>query len=133
MNALTTRLPNAFLGFDNLFRNMDEAFKGNNDFPPHDLLKFSDTEFTIELALAGYEKDNLKVVLDSNILTVEGERQKADANYLYRGISGRGFVKRFALADDLEIKNCDFENGMLVISLVREVPESEKPKLIDIK
>ena len=133
MNALSTRMPNAFLGFDHLFRNMDAAFKGENSFPPHNLIKASDTEFSVELALAGYDKDDLKVVLDNGILTVEGDRQREDVGYLYKGISGKSFVKRFALSDDMEVKDCEYENGLLIIHLVKNIPESEKPLLIDIK
>lgn len=133
MNAITTRMPNAFLGFDHLFRNMDAAFKGNNDFPPHDIVRFSDTEFNVEMALAGYGKDDIKVVLDSGILTVSGEKQRDDMDYVYRGISGKAFTKRFALSDDMEVKSCEYENGLLIVHLVKNIPESEQPLTIEIK
>ena len=133
MNALTTRMPNAFLGFDHLFRSMDSAFNGKNDFPPHDLVRASETEYSVELALAGYDKDDINVVLDNGILNVSGEKSRDDLDYVYRGISGKVFTKRFALSEHIEVKDCEFKNGLLIIHLVKNIPEEDKPVNIKVK
>ena len=133
MNALSTRLPGAFLGFDHLFRNMDSAFKGDNDFPPHDIIQSSETEFAVEVALAGYSQEDIKVLLDNGILTVSGEKQREGLNFIHRGISGKSFTKRFALAENMEVKDCELENGLLAIRLVKNIPETEKAIPIEVK
>ena len=133
MNAIARRTPNSFVGFDSLFNRMESAFKGDS-FPPHNLVKDDDTEFTVELAVAGFPKDNLNVVLDKGVLSVSGDRAASDdKDYLYRGISARQFTKRFAIAEDIEVAGCRYEDGMLFIDLVRNVPEDEAVKHIDIK
>ena len=133
MNALTRRQPNAFVGFDSLFNRMESAFKGDT-FPPHNLIKDDENEFTVELAVAGYAKDDLNVVLDKGVLSISGDRSESDdKHFLYRGISGRQFTKRLAIAEDIEVAGCRYEHGMLFIDLVRDVPEDEAVRNIDIK
>ena len=135
MNAIARRTPNSFVGFDSLFNRMSESFKGDS-FPPHNLVKDdeADTEFTLELAVAGFPRDKLNVVLDKCVLSVSGDRAESDSkDYLFRGISTRQFTKRFALAESIEVAGCRYEDGMLFIDLVRNVLEDEAVKYIDIK
>lgn len=128
MNAPITRTPNTFIGFDRLFKQMEAAFNGVQDFPHHDIIEVEPNRYSLEMAVAGYGKDQITVEVADSVITVKGERRDAPDSkcYLVRGISGKQFTKRFALSDEMEVTDAELSDGMLIISLRRNTPaESE--------
>jgi molecular chaperone IbpA len=126
------------VGFDRLFDMLENNSFGpaQENNPPFDLRKVGDNEYRIELAVAGFKPDELDITAQQNVLIVSGrkseEGEDKGADYIYRGIANRSFERRFALADHIQVKGADMHDGMLAIDLVREIPESMKPKRIDI-
>jgi len=119
------------LGFDRLFNNMNRINPTN--FPPHNLVKLSDEEMVLSLALAGYTEDNIDISVEAGTLKVSGELpQDDDLTYLHRGIAARKFTKSFALHEHLEVVGAAMKDGMLHIRLKYVIPEEKKPKKIPI-
>tara|TARA_R110002074_G_scaffold364979_1_gene538578 strand:+ start:271 stop:729 length:459 start_codon:yes stop_codon:yes gene_type:complete len=136
----TLNLPHlnkATIGFTQMFDQMERQFANSpngNGYPPYNIEQVNDDEFIISLAVAGFHMDDLDITKDDNVLSIEGTMPEADekATYLHKGISSRKFNREFTLADHVEVKHASLELGMLYIDLVREVPESLKPKKIAI-
>lgn len=125
------------IGFDNLFEQLNRTFansKTDGNYPPHNVVKLDDTHFVIELAVAGFAESEIDVELKENVLTVRGERTKADAEveYLHKGISARNFTRTFPLAEHIEVRGATVQNGILAIALEQVVPEEQKAKKIAI-
>ena len=122
------------VGFDRLFDLMDQSSRWAEDhYPPYNIERVSDDHYAITLALAGFTPDEVTITAEQNVLTIEGSKsQKADGEYLYQGISARPFRRMFNLADYVQVKGASFEQGLLKIELVREVPEAMKPRKIAI-
>jgi molecular chaperone IbpA len=124
------------IGFDRLFSMMDESlrFEPEDRYPPYDIVRIGDDSYRVSLAVAGFTRDQITVVQHQNVLMVAGRPSEKDdkTEYLYRGIAGRAFERRFSLADYVEVLGASFENGLLHIDLVRRVPEAMKPRRIDI-
>jgi len=121
------------IGFDRLFDLVNSAQRGNEDaFPMYNIERVGDDRYQITLALAGYTPDTVSVTAEQNVLTVEGRREEQKRDFLYQGISGRAFKRQFNLADHVQVTGAHFENGLLRIGLLREVPEAKKPRKIEI-
>ena len=106
---------------------------GDDNYPPYNIERTGQDTYHVSLALAGVAPDEISVTAGQNMLTVEGRKaDKGDHQYLYQGISGRSFRRQFSLADYVQVKGASFEDGLLKIDLVREVPESMKPRRIAI-
>ncbi len=121
------------IGFDRLFDLVNSAQRGNEDtFPMYNIERVGDDRYQITLALAGYTADNVTVTAEQNVLTVEGRKEEQKRDFLYQGISGRAFKRQFNLADHVQVTGAQFENGLLQIGLLREVPEAKKPRKIEI-
>jgi molecular chaperone IbpA len=123
------------VGFDRLFDMLDQTaqYQANDTYPPYNIERADDDNYRITLALAGFSPDEITITAEQNVLTVEGSKaQKPDTEYLYQGISARPFRRVFNLAEYVQVKNASFENGLLKIDLVREVPEAMKPRRIAI-
>jgi len=126
------------VGFDRLFDMLENSSlaQGGENYPPFDLIKLGDNDFRIELAVAGFRPDELDITAQENVLIVSGrkkdESEENGSNYIYRGIATRSFERRFALADHIQVRGADMKDGLLSIELVREIPESMKPKKINI-
>ena len=124
------------IGYDRLFQQlMDMPEKDNQTYPPHNLIKESDTEFKIELALAGFTKEEVKVVQEEQTLTISGNNsgKEGNENILHKGIASRAFSKIFPLHENIEVTEASFENGMVIIKLRQNIPEDKMPKLIEFK
>jgi len=132
------------VGFDNMFDHFERMFDGDVatfqtqvNFPPYNIVKTGDFTYDVELALAGFSKDDITVDYADNILTVKSvKKEKSDDDkdgVLHRGISKRMFSKAFTIADDVEVKGAELKDGLLKISLERIVPEGKKPRNIEIK
>jgi len=123
------------IGFDRLFNEIERNFPGTaNGYPPYNIVKISDDEYMISLAVAGFAMDNLDITKDKNVLRIEGTSPKVteEVQYLHKGIGARQFRREFTLADHVEVKSATLELGMLNIQLVREVPAELQPKRIEI-
>jgi len=142
MTHLTTfdinRLTPYAVGFDRVFDNLwkyAEHQSQSTGFPPYNIRKESETEFFIDLAVAGLSKEDLEVEHKQGEITVRStyENISDSAELIHRGISFKKFNRKFTLADDIEVKSAELKNGMLTIELERIIPEEKKPKLIEIK
>jgi molecular chaperone IbpA len=137
----TSNFERFYVGADALMKNLAEnaAYIANNAaaYPPFNLKKVSDNKYVIEMAVAGFAKQDIELTLDDNKLSIKG---KIDGNsdgdektsYLHKGIADRAFTRQFTLADNVEIHNANLINGMLKVWLEHVIPESAKPKKIDI-
>jgi molecular chaperone IbpA len=125
------------IGFDRLFdlldsvTGLDQATAG---YPPYNIERLGDNEYRITMAVAGFAQDEVRVDVKEQTLTVAGARKAEDKGrqYLHRGIAARNFERRFQLADHVEVKGADLQDGLLHIELVRNVPERLKPRTIAI-
>lgn len=123
-----------FVGFDQLFDAVERGATAVKTYPPHNVIRLNDDHTRIELAVAGFTRADLEVVLENQQLKVTGSRSDPeDVEYLFRGISTRNFSKKWTLDRHLEVEAVKLENGVLTIDIVRNVPEAEKPKLLDIQ
>src|SRR4051812_21629128 len=123
------------IGFDRLLDLADAAQRlgGEDHYPPYNIERVGDDRYQISLAVAGFSPDDIGLTAEQNVLTIEGRKpEKEQREYLYQGISARHFKREFNLADHVEVKSADFENGLLRIELVREIPEAMKPRRIPI-
>ena len=128
------------IGFDRMFdRLFDDSFVTTaNNYPPYNIVKVSETDYAIQIAVAGFGKDDIEIETKENTLTVKSKDKKEgelvdDTTYLHKGISNRSFTRSFSLADDVVVKGATFENGLLNVELERIIPEEKKPRLIEIK
>jgi molecular chaperone IbpA len=123
------------IGFDRLFDLM-ESTQGTSEetYPPYNIERLGDDRFQISLALAGFSPEDISITAEQNVLTVEGARKigNDERAYLYRGIALRPFKRQFSLADFVQVRGAAFDNGLLKIELVREIPEAMKPRRIAI-
>ncbi len=122
------------IGFDHLFNLLDEAQQATEDnYPPYNIGRLGENRYQISLALAGFAPDEITITAEQNVLTVEGRKaEKTQHDYLYQGISARPFKRQFNLAEYVQVKAACFDNGLLRIELVREIPEAMKPRCISI-
>jgi molecular chaperone IbpA len=130
-----TPLWRSTVGFDRLFDLIDESLQwtGEDNYPPYNIERVGEDHFQISMALAGFTPDEVTVMAEQNVLSVEGRKtDKGDRQYLYQGISLRPFRRAFNLADYVEVKSASFDGGLLKIELVRKVPEAMKPRRIAI-
>lgn len=124
------------IGFDSILKRIEtmaETLPKIPTYPPYNIKKTGDNTYVIEIAVAGFGKQDIELVLEDGVLTVKGQIE-ADHNtdYLFKGIADRAFTRKFTLADTVEVKNADLINGMLKIWLERFIPESKRPKKIEI-
>jgi molecular chaperone IbpA len=122
------------IGFDRLFDLAESAQRATEDnYPPYNIERLSEDSYQILLAVAGFSPDEISITAEQNVVTIEGKKpEKAEREFLYRGISTRAFKRQFNLADYVQVKNASFNNGLLMIELVREIPEAMKPRRIAI-
>ena len=138
------------VGFDNVFDHIEKMFDDSDEFfrtptstfPFYNIVKTGNTTYDIEVALAGYNKKDIKVDYADNLLTIKSVREK-DSNdpkesftnpaMIHRGIAKRYFSKVFTIADDVEIKGAELKDGLLKVSLNKILPEGKKPKIIEVK
>ena len=132
------------VGFDNVFDHFERMFEDDftsfsaPTFPFYNIVKQGKNKYDIELALAGYSKDDIEVNLEDGVLTIKSKKEdkseeKEDGEVIHKGIAKRYFSKAFTIADDIEVKGAELKDGLLKVSLERIIPESKKPRTIDIK
>lgn len=139
-HILTIDLPTLhrrFIGFDHVFEELNRTFNTvkQDNYPPHNIIKTADNQFRIELAVAGFNENELDVSLTNRTLVVKGERLRDDdaqCDYLHRGIASRNFERSFPLADNVEVRAVTVSNGIMSVDLELVVPDEEKAKKIPI-
>lgn len=134
-----TPLYRHFVGFDRMASLIDAAAQSANvgqAYPPYNVVKLDEDSYRIEMAVAGFESADIDIESHENVLTITAKREGGSDNdavdYLHRGIAERGFERRFQLADHVIVENAQLNNGLLIISLKRELPEALKPRKIAI-
>ena len=125
------------VGFDRLFDLLENTARGTgsgDNYPPFNIERVSDDAFRVTLAVAGFKPADIDITAQQNLLVVQGKRpeESRDSRMLHVGIAQRGFERRFELADYVRVAGANLEDGLLVIDLIREVPEAMKPKKIAI-
>src|SRR5437867_724057 len=125
------------IGFDRLARLVDAATHVDGaalSYPPYNIEKTGEDAYRLTMAVAGFSRDEIDIVVQENTLLVTGKAQTEEENgrYLHRGIARRAFERRFSLADHIKVVGASLDNGMLHVDLTREVPESAKPRKIQI-
>ena len=138
MNALDfSPLFRTAIGFDRLARQLETARLAPDaqSYPPYNIEKTGEDSYVLTMAVAGFGPDDIEVVARDNTLAVAGRAPQADdgRSFLYRGIAGRAFERRFVLADHIVVDGADLENGLLRLSLKRVVPEALKPRRIAVQ
>ncbi|WP_435235894.1 Hsp20 family protein [Psychromonas sp. PT13] len=125
------------VGFDRLASLLDNALTTETKvsaYPPYNIEVLGENNYTISLAVAGFSQDELDIQVEKGVLSVSGNKDKAqeEHNYLHQGIPNQTFERKFNLADYVEVTGADLSNGLLNINLVKEIPETMKPKKISI-
>jgi molecular chaperone IbpA len=123
-----------FLGFGDQFVRWETNKKTTSSFPPYNVKQIDEDNYTIELAVAGYSREDLEIKVEKDTLTIKSDKENDDkSDFLHRGIAGRNFTQHFTLGEYMAVKSASLENGMLSIKIERELPEEAKPKTIKIK
>jgi len=132
-------LTQSTLGFDRFFDDVEKLLnmdiqKNVSNFPPHNIIKLDDCRYIVELAIAGFSKDEITISVEDGTLTVKGEKKEKDVDvqYIHRGIGTRSFTKTLTIADTIEVKGAEFKDGILRIGLENIIPEHKKPRKIEI-
>ena len=125
------------IGFSREFDRLNSLQKTNAkvSYPPYNVLQFSEDEYRLDLAVAGFDKDEISVTVKDGSLVITGEVDSDydEDTYLYRGIATRKFTRSFALGEYMDVESAEFENGILSVLINRVIPEEKKPKSITIK
>jgi molecular chaperone IbpA len=129
-----TPLWRSSIGFDRLFDLINSQIPENQDgYPPYDIVRTGEDTYRISLAIAGFSSDDISITAQQNLLIVSGRKtENPNHEFIYQGISARGFERRFSLADYVEVEGASCENGLLQIDLVRRLPEAMKLRRIEI-
>ena len=131
------------VGFDSVFDHFGRMFEDDMfdvsvpNYPPYNIVKVKDNHYNIEVALAGYNKKDIDVLYEDNMLTIKTadkkEDKKTEGENIYKGIAQRMFKKSFTIADDVEVKGAELKDGLLIVSLEKIIPDHKKARTINIK
>lgn len=134
----TSALNKALVGFDRLFDTFETRFANqlSTNYPPHNIIKTDDTHYQIEIAVAGFKKNEISIEVEQETVVVKGECETQNENttkqYLYRGLSSRSFVRTWQLSDHMVVNGAEIKEGILTINLEYIIPEEKKARVIDI-
>lgn len=125
------------VGFDRLAQLLDATLNDHNStngYPPYNIEVVEDNKYTITLALSGFTEDDIDIQVENKVLSIRGkkEQEQSERKFLYKGIATRAFERKFDLADHIEVVDARLQNGLLTIHLVKEVPDTMKPRTIAI-
>ena len=130
------------VGFDSIFDEFDRMLESterySTNYPPYNIKRVNDTDYRIEVALAGYSRDDIEVELKDSALTVRNKSKEQTVDekgngVIHKGISTRQFERAFTISEDIKVKDAELKNGLLTIDLERIIPDEKKPRLIEIK
>ena len=135
MTFISTPNFRSFVGFDSLFDELEKVsnFK-ENSYPAYNIEKTGELSYEITIALAGFKESQLSIEVEQSVLTIStvNEESLENRNYLHKGIATRAFTKQFRLAENVEVDNASFENGLLIVKLHKNIPEADLPRKIEI-
>lgn len=143
MNGLTkidasvlSQLNRALIGFDRMFDAYESRLHNSTGYPPYNIVRTDENKYLIEMAVAGFRKNEITVEIEQNQLTIRGQSETPNESttreYIHRGLSSRDFVRTFPLAEHIVVKEARIENGVLTVELERIVPDALKARVIDI-
>lgn len=138
LNNLPKDFDKFFVGFDDQFNRLtkihDDITKNIPNYPPYNIKKTGDNTYLIEIAVAGFAKQDIEIELVDGKMIITGKTHSDDQdNFLFKGIANRAFTRTFALDDQIEVKDAEIYNGLLKVFLERIIPEHKKPKKIEVK
>ena len=123
-----------FIGWDRQFKDLEKVMHNSTSYPPYNLLQVGEDSYMIELALAGFKKDDISVEQEKNVLTIKGSTNEEETvTYLHKGIGGRSFTRTFSLSEYMEVAGVMMSDGILKVFIVRNVPLEAKPKTFEIE
>lgn len=129
----------ATIGFERLFDDINflmnaDIPKTNSTFPPHNIIKLDENRYLVELAVAGFSKEEIDILVEDNKLIIKGAKKEEQTNttYIHRGIGTRSFTKELTIADTVEVHGAEFKDGILRIGLENIIPDHKKPRKIEI-
>ena len=124
------------VGFDSIFdRFFDMDTTRDSGYPPYNIRKINEAQYVIEIALAGFSKEDIEVEVTEGNLAIRSKEEKEtdeDDSFVHKGIAKRSFLRSFTLSDDIIVKGADLKDGMLIINLEKVIPDEKKPRLIQI-
>jgi molecular chaperone IbpA len=133
----TNALNKALVGFDRIFDDFEHRFANqlSTNYPPYNIVKRSEDNYEIQIAVAGFTREEIELTSENNELKIKGTKFEEEDNgeFLYRGLAARNFERAFTLGQYLEVDSAEIQDGLLIIKLERHVPEALKPKRIEIK
>jgi len=131
-----TPLYRSSVGFDRFGSLLDaasQAEKSSAGYPPYNIEVVEENNYSITIAVAGFKQSEIDIQVENGVLTVRGKKENTvEKQYLHQGIATRSFERKFNLADHIEVTNADLQDGLLILGLIKEVPEAMKPKSIAI-
>ena len=123
-----------FIGWNGTLAKLNSVYNQQNSYPPYNIIKENDDIYRIDIALAGFDKEDINISVDNSTLIIKGELSTdEDKHVVHKGIATRKFTRSFSLGEFMEVTGAEFKNGMLNIDIERIVPEEKKPKTIQIK
>lgn len=133
----TNALNKALVGFDQIFNDFEHRFANQlaTNYPPYNIVKRSEDNYEIQVAVAGFSREEIDLTVENNELQIKGTKFEGEdtAEYLHRGLAARNFERAFTLGQYLEVESAEIQDGLLIIKLERHIPEALKPKRIEIK
>jgi molecular chaperone IbpA len=133
INKLIEDIERNTIGMDEWFTRLGTLHESTTNYPPYNLIKESSTQFTLEIALAGYKKEDIEVSTEWNKLFVECKKAPTEYEYMHNGIARRAFTRTWTLSDDVEVSDVSFVDGLLTIKLQRVIPEHQKKKTYNLQ
>lgn len=134
----TASLNRALVGFDTMFNDFETRFSTqiNNSYPPYNVVKYDSNTYEIQIAVSGFDRDEVSVEIDQNQLIIKGTHATApdeEVQYLHRGLAARDFTRSFTLAEHMEVGEGSIKNGVLKIEIKRVVPDALKPRVLKLR
>ena len=124
---------NRTIGFEDVFTRFFQMEEYNSAYPFYNIKKVHDEKYSLEMALAGWKKSDIKVTVENGVLSIVGKVEKNNDNYIHKGVAQRAFMKRLQLSEYVECTGAKLEDGMLKVELVYDPPEDKKAKKIPVK
>jgi len=121
-----------FIGWDRHFQDLEKVMHNSTNYPPYNLVEVSEDTYMIELALAGFKKEDISVEQEKNVLTIKGSSEEDENKYIHKGIGARAFTRTFSLSEYMNVAGVVMENGVLRVLIVKLVPEEARPKTFEI-
>ena len=121
-----------FIGWDRHFQDLEKVMHNSTNYPPYNLVEVSEDTYMIELALAGFKKEDISIEQEKNVLTIKGSSEEDENKYIHKGIGARAFTRAFSLSEYMNVAGVVMENGVLRVLIVKLVPEEARPKTFEI-